>query len=709
MDDAERLLELFRTEAGEILSDLESAISALPSLPEGERQETLRRAMRAAHNVKGAAAVVAAEEVERLTHAVEDLLERMLAAGEVPSDSERKLILDAVEVARQVASGDSSPEAVEQLAGDLAALSQQRTGATSPGANKATAAGPPGSAEAGRGPSPSAPESSTIRVDTGRLDRLMACAGELLATEATFNARSVRLAEFCDELAAAARHPQLQGSHVWNRLVDGLRQLVREDRDSLRGFSRLTTEISQATKQVRMLPLRSIVPLWRQVVQTTAEELGKEVRLQLQLEDVELDRYLLDRLRDPLMHFLRNAVDHGLESAADRVAAGKPLQGTILVRASRVGARVRLEISDDGRGLDAVRVGEAAARHGLVTPDELRRMRQSDILELIFAPGFSTAATVTKISGRGVGLDIVRRRVEQLGGRVEIGRAATLGGSTFLLTVPASLLSSKGLLVRAGPGIYVLTADAVRTTLRLDAGRLAAGESRTLVRDGRDPLPVRSLDSLMGHPGTPSEGPVNVVVVADGEEELGLVVDEVIGDRELVSKPLPWNLQGVRCASGAVALPGGELAVAVDIPGLIAHGVGRVSEHRSGPQVPGQRSLRLLIVDDSSTARNALQRALANTDHEVVTAEDGEQAWSLLLTNEFDIVLTDVQMPNLDGFSLTRRIRKTARLESLPVVLVTNLTSAADIAEGAAAGADEYMVKGSYSDGELLRLLDRLI
>ena len=708
MDDAEQLLALFRVEAVDILTDLTGTLSNLQRLPKDVVPDALKGALRAAHNVKGAAAIVGVEGVERLAHAAEDLLQGLLATAEAPSQEQLAVLLAAVAIAQRVAEGEVLDSEVAQLGTHLARLKRAHggNGQSDVRQRPADRASSPPKASRARSHDP---ETSTVRVNTERLDGLMACVGDLLAVEGNLLSRSTQLAELSARLSGAARSPQRCSEGSWRSLAAALQRLVSDDRVAMRAVTQVTNEISEATKRVRMLPLRSIAPLWRQVVAATADELEKDVELILDLEEVELDRFLLERLRDPLMHCLRNAVDHGLEPRDERATAGKPARGTVLVRARLSGASVRIEISDDGRGLDVERVGDAAVRRGLVTPEDLAQMRERDVLALVFTPGFSTAGAVTKISGRGVGLDVVQQRVEDLGGRVEIGRSATLGGSTFFVTVPASVLSSKGLLVRAGAATYVLPTDAVRTTLRLDRGLLGDSASSALPREGQDPLPIRWLGPLMGHGRAADTGPLNVVVVTDGDEELGLVVQEVVGDHELVTKALPWNLLGVKGVSGAVVMPGGELALVVDVPAIVA-GAARglaATGGLAGGVLP-RRVSRVLVVDDSLIARNRIKGALAVAEHRVVTAEDGEQAWSLLFDEPFDLIITDVQMPKLDGLALTRRIRRTERLRGLPVVLVTSLGSADHIADGAAAGADEYLVKGAFDDRALLQVVERL-
>ena len=730
----DELQAVFRTEADELLKELGRLLEAIPGLGGEELRGAVRQIMRHAHNLKGAAAVVGQEDIETLAHALEDTLGPFAKAEAPPPEEVLAAAEASVAVAQRLAEGESLPELVQEMLRELAVRRQGATTTTSTaGASEPAPVPRPEKAEAvpaaaseehpPADPSPAARSSEagqagggapeSIRIETSRLDRLMAFGGELLVAQAWQTARRVEIEDFFLRFQKAFDDAGLRRQARWAELGRDLEALVRRDRESLVGFVHLTGEINDAMKRLRMLPLRDLAPVWRRIVRDTADKLHKEVDVIFDLGDIELDRYVLDSLRDPLMHFLRNAVDHGIETPDERAAAGKPRAGKVLVRSTMLGTMVRLEISDDGRGVHPERIGEAAVDKGLITAEQLARLGAGEITALLFLPGFSTAKSVSRISGRGVGLDVVKRRVEALGGSVEIATPPALGGTTFYLTVPVSLLSAKGLLVRAGPATYVLPTDSVKATRRIEpasvqelGGTLVAGE------DGQ-PLRIRYLTELARHEAAAHRGDkLSVVVLVRGSEQLGIVVDEVLREQELVTKRLPWNLRRVPGVSGAVILADGALAVAVDV-GYLFEAAGQTTLRPGiaspAPSPQARERVRILVVEDSLTARLELQRLLSEAGYEVIASSDGEDAWTHLEQEDIQLVISDVQMPRLDGFGLTRRIRASSSHRDLPVVLVTSLASADDVAQGAAAGADEYLVKGSYSREALLQAVERLV
>ncbi|MEK7705570.1 MAG: response regulator [Myxococcota bacterium] len=707
----EEILAVFRAEAGERLAELAELVAALPATPLAELAEVLAHARRLAHNVKGGAAVVGHDEIEALAHALEDALEPFHRQPHMPPESLLIVLETTVNVARRALEGDNVGALVDEMMAEIAAQSAGTPPSPQPhiadgdGEGDVSARGDASVTRVASVPAPT----STIRVETERLDRLMAFNGELLVTQSHLATQGTRMDEFQRDFEQALATSAMGRDELWHALVKRLDDIVRLDRRSLLSVVHLSGEMNDAIKRLRMLPLRSLEPVWRRVVSDAATKVDKEVELRFELGDVELDRYLLDKLRDPLMHFLRNAVDHGIEPAAERIAAGKPVRGQVLIRSSMLGTRVRVEISDDGRGFSRAKIVAAARDRDLIGDAEASSLSDSAVLAMLFLPGFSTAERISRLSGRGVGLDVVKRRVEELGGSVEIEAASTLGGATFVLTLPVSLLSTKGLLVRAAASTFALPTDAVSTTLRVRADALEDLGGTVCARPTGAPLRVRWLTDLLGLGVRRRADKVNVVVVRRRDEELGIIVDDVLNEQEFVTHPLPWNLQRVPGVYGVIRLAEGALAIALDVAHLFDASHGRATQHEpsSGASTP-RGPLRVLVVDDSATVRATLEKMLARAEYRVSMASDGEEAWSLLQRGEIDVVVSDVQMPRLDGFGLTRRIRASPTLEHLAVILVTNLDSAEDIAQGAAAGADEYLVKGSLSEAALVGAVRRL-
>jgi two-component system chemotaxis sensor kinase CheA len=580
-----------------------------------------------------------------------------------------------------------------------------------------TAAAP---AAAEQKPSASAASDSaaiaSVRVESRRLDRLAEYAGELLAMHARLTDRDESLQRFREALNEGIRELPTEARTLMNPLARNFERLLEADRGELERFGRLTSDLGEAMKHVRMMRLSSLAPTWRQLVRESAQKMGRQIELEVDVGEIELDKFVLDQIRDPVIHLLRNAVAHGIEPSQDRLALGKRDVGKIAIAAGLNGAMVRLEVSDDGRGLDPRYIGERAVRKGLLEPARLAQMAPTEVVELIFQEGFTTAENVGSVSGRGVGLGVVKSQITALGGRVAILLKPTLGGSTFELTFPVSVVSRKGLLVRSRSSVYALPIEQVMGTVRISRRDLQTVDGEPVwAAPGTGPLKLRWLSRLMGQPpeatGTDR---LKVVVLSWGEARLGLIVGEVLGGDEYVVKRLPSNLGGIQGVDGAVILADGSLAVALNVQGLFAAAASRspvetqsASPSEAPPKDEPARAKRILVVDDQLTTRAVHRSLLESCGHQVVLAADGEEAWEVLQREPFDLLVSDVQMPRLDGYALTARIRQSTPLKDLPVILVTARGTPEDIAAGAKAGANEYLVKGQYESEKLLASIRR--
>jgi len=697
----EKLLVIFRDELAENLDQLAQRLETLRAGGGADPGETVDAAFRIAHNIKGASRIVDMLPVSELAHAIEEVLSPLRAKGEAPSPPDLDRLFEAVTLMGRLGAGE-----------DLAAAAGDLTAALMKSAPPAPSEQPrPGAESAAvRSPDVAAAPEGSVRVEIGRLDRLMAATGELLATQARQAARLTALVRLAGDLRDAGRQLPSAQRPRFVQLSRALDSFLREEGQERRRFGYLTDEIGTAMKRVRMLPLSGLAAQWRSIVRDVAERLGKEVHLTVEVGNIELDKHILDGLRDPLMHILRNAVAHGIEAPAGRHAAGKPGAGTIVVRASMRGSMVQVEVGDDGRGLDPAAIAAAAGRRRVATSEQLARMDETEVCDLLFAPGFSTADAVTEISGRGVGLDVARQRLRELGGHVAIRARGALGGAALELTLPVSLVSTRGLLVRVGPAIFALPVELIERTLRAGAGEVQRVDGvAALPQPGGEPLPVRWLATLMGVPREPDPGKLTVVVLARGASRLGLVVGEVLGEEELVTKRLPWNLKRVKGIHGAVILGDGRLAVVVDP--LQAFDATRSAAGSAETVLVAADTARprVMVVDDSLTSRALERSILEAAGYEVVVMVNGRQAWETLRQEPVDLVVADVQMPEMDGLELTRRIRAESASQHLPVILVTSLGSDADLAAGADAGADAYIVKGRFDQRELLEAVKRLV
>ena len=499
-----------------------------------------------------------------------------------------------------------------------------------------------------------------------------------------------------------------------------INSLAREHDQDTMSLAMAIDAIEREIKRVRLLPLGTITAPFGRMVRSVAQAAGKEAVLQIRGNEVELDRRVLEQIKDPLIHLLRNAIDHGIEGPLERLAAGKPRSGLITLVAEQLGKDVVVCVSDDGAGLDLDAIRRVAARRGYIEGDG-SAAGESDLSDLIFRSGFSTSPLITDVSGRGVGLDVVRRNVEALGGRLGVNWQAG-AGATFTLTLPQTLASSHGLLVGSAGQRFAIPLAAVERILSVvPESIIPLGGHDALQFNGR-PIPLVRLDDVLELPHAPGRAGGNgtvsspVVVLTSGQRQVAFAVDELTGEQEVVIKGLGKQLSRVGGVAGATVMGDGSVVLILNAADLTKLALRESAAHRAvfapqgeagGPAAPARR--RILIVDDSITTRTLEKNILEAAGYTVCLAIDGQEALDALVAEPPDLVISDIAMPRLDGFGLTRRIKGDARTADLPVILVTSLDSPADKARGIEVGADAYIVKSHFDQSNLLDAIQQLL
>ena len=461
----------------------------------------------------------------------------------------------------------------------------------------------------------------------------------------------------------------------------------------------------EEVRDLRMLNAAQVLEPLRRAVREVSARLEKDVSFHIEGGDVKVDRRVLDELRSPLVHLVRNAVDHGIEPTAARVAAGKPAQGSLGIRVEPRGPRVAIVLEDDGRGLDVQRIRAAAVKRGVVSERQAAGMTDDEAVRLVFRSGVSTAQKVTDISGRGVGLDVVHEAVKRLQGEISIDHAPGKG-TRFTLEVPAALTATFGALARVGTDIVAFPSDVVERALRLDSSSdVGAVAGRALAHVADEQLPFAWLAQLLGRPRpeSPSRTQPALLLNASGVRVV-LGVDEVIGQQELVVASLGRYAAQIAHFAGATVLDDGRV-----VPVLNAAEVARLAgvAARGGGAAPKKQ--RIVVADDALTTRAAMKAVLELAGYAVIAAADGQKAYELVQQHSPELVVSDVQMPRLDGLGLTRAIRATPSIAGTPVILVTSLDAPEDRAAGLEAGADGYLVKREVERGKLLELVRQLL
>lgn len=741
----QRLLATFRLEAEEHLGTMTSLLQQLGRAGEaGSAAAGVESLFREAHSLKGAARAVNLVDVERVCQAMERALaalkrgERSLTPGWLQALAEAidgLALLLAPQAERKQAAATSGP-LVRRLDGLLA-----ESAPDAPAVAPVPPAVPPPVPRAEPQASAAAPEQ--IRIASTRLESLMTQTEDLqplkfslehLADE--LHSMSLAMADWrrrWDKTARQARVLRRAGAadaadlppqtrRALAQLLDGysadelavkaltdrLARLERAAAQERRALSTRVDRLQAEVKQVLMLPMSNLTSGMARLVRELARDSGKEVELVVQGASLEVDRRILEQMRTPVIHLLRNAVDHGIEAPAERQRAGKPARGRIAIDiAPREGNQLEIVVADDGAGIALDKVKARAARMGLQP-----RAATDDApwADLVFESGLSTSPILTDLSGHGLGLAIVREKVERIGGSVRVSPGEGGAGTQFRIVLPATLATFRGLLVRAGDRPFVLPSrhvERVGRVLRESVRGDADGE--TVDWQGSE-LPLVSLAATLEIPPRPqpaAEPPhLQIVVLASGERRVAFVVDEVVGDQEVLVKPLALPLKRVRNVSGATLLGAGRVVPLLNPADLLKSaqraGVASGRAHR-----PAEASL--LVADDSPTSRSLLKEILESAGYRVTTAADGLDALASLQAGDYDLLISDVEMPRLDGFGLTARLRNDQRLAELPVVLVTALDSREDKERGVEVGANAYIVKSGFHQRHLLDAVRTLL
>jgi two-component system sensor histidine kinase and response regulator WspE len=524
-------------------------------------------------------------------------------------------------------------------------------------------------------------------------------------------ARLVAAAAPADRLAAVAADARERAADCRRVLAERIDAFEEHARQSDDLNSRLYREVIAS----RMRPFADGTHGLARMVRDVARRLGKQVRFQVLGKETDVDRDILDRLEAPLGHLLRNALDHGLETPAERRAAGKPETGSLTLEARHHAGMLDIRVTDDGRGIDVERVRRKAVERRLTTADMAARLSDAEVLEFLFLPGFSTAETVTDVSGRGVGLDAVQAMAQAVGGAVRV--SPTPGrGTRFELVLPITLSVVRAVLVRVAGDPYAIPLNRADRLLRLPHAAVRTLEGKPhFEADGRHVglVPASLVFDLPPDPAAARADELSVVLLGDRSGQYGLVIDGFLGEQDLVVRPLDPRLGKVPNVAAAALLDDGSPVLIVDVDDVLRSAAGLVADGKlrhTRPAAPVARPRkRVLVVDDSAIVREAERQMLQGKGYEVDLAVDGADGWNAARAGGYALIVTDIDMPRMTGLELVRAVRADPKVQSVPVVIVSYKDRAEDRGRGLDAGADYYLTKSSFHDGRFLAAVEELI
>ncbi|TGN18323.1 hybrid sensor histidine kinase/response regulator [Leptospira idonii] len=772
IDDPE-FRELFQIDSAEHIQNIESGILELEKDP--ANSEILKTIFREAHSMKGAAGLLGLKEIESITHVLEDQLGK-LTKGYTryqPEDADRiyyaldmlKLLVEEavtgkkvnVDLAKTIAilHGHESltkPQAAppsehkEVAVKESAAHDQVPQERTSSAVKETSEPRPVQNV-------PQAPvkkqeavkfKIDTMRVDPVKLDSLLSYSGELTVSKNRIQKRASEIFDLLfqvedqnkqwsdkkkiflslEKLAKQAGAPPSFLENIrslyadekrkWDSLVQRLSALkVKSIQDSAK-LDLIASKIEEGIQNVRLLPLSSVFDIFPRTVRDMSRELGKEVYLTLEGGNVTADKLVIEELKDPLMHLLRNSLDHGIETRQEREKEQKPNPARIRIEGKQINNAIWLEIEDDGAGLNTEKIKQRAIQKELYSSETLDTFTETEIHEIIFHPGFSTKDQVTNVSGRGVGMDVVKTFVEKFKGNITIDSGLGIG-TKFTLKLPINFSTNHVLIIHSQGWKYGIPTEYIEQSLFIRPeeiqnidGKLVIswGDEPTRLISLRDYLPV-SFEKGIQNKGN---GSLSCIVLRHNGERLAVIVDSIIDKQEILLKPFGGILESVPKLAGTTILESGEICYMVQVPELLNEVRGKQILSNLSIESSQPKMVRnILIAEDSLITRVQIQKILEEHGYHVTTAIDGQEAFEKFQRGNFSLILTDVEMPRKDGIQLVRDIRSLTSGKEIPIVVLTSLGSEEQVARGKDAGANSYLIKSQFDQTVLLHTVERLL
>lgn len=536
--------------------------------------------------------------------------------------------------------------------------------------------------------------------------------------QSALEAAEARLSHVNERGEDTGRQETLENFLKWTaRQIEGIETAIAKNLEDGRGtlymMESMSDEMMDTAKQLLLMPFSIVTDPLPAIVRKLARDLNKEVRFQISGEELRIDKRILEALKDPLLHLLRNSLDHGIEDPATRARRGKAVAGTLTldIRMAQDN-RIEIILEDDGRGIDIENIKSKAVSEGLLSVENVRTLSKQDALELIFQSGITTSPIITDVSGRGVGMNVVRENIVSMGGEIAISTEKDRS-TVIKISLPLSLSNARGVLVRSQGRLYIVPLQFVERGIGMHRENFSRLEGKTVMEYEGRTVTVRRLEDILSGNGNGKrdEAPqATILMLRLTAQLLAVEVDEILWEQDVVIKPLPAPVSRIRTIAGATLLSNGELVLVLQVPDLFDAARAVSASIRSELQETEERkTMRLLVVDDSITSRVLLHDILIASGYDVKTAVDGIDALTHMREEHFDLIVSDVEMPRMNGFELTEAVRKDEKLQELPVILVTGLETQEHRERGFDVGANAYINKSSFDQSNLISVIERLL
>ncbi|MDP2337066.1 MAG: response regulator [Bacteroidota bacterium] len=751
-----RLQATFRIEAEEHIRELTSGLIELEKTPKTEKASNLIEVIfREAHSLKGAARSVNRYDVESICQVLESIfgelknerisltaeqfdlihkainnISKIVSGGETIIPGDHRALINQL---KYITEADQSGKiAEEQTTSVKNAFEEDTTTASSPNEK-------PVAAELLIEERPA--QIGTVRIPTAKIDPLFLQAEQMIQSKITATQRTVEMKNMIDFIDSWKTELRKLNSRRSNESILQLKEINDWNNEKLneletqivavshaleidqRSLGRMIDDHLESMKSVLMLPVSTIIEGFPKFVRDLARSQGKEAELILHGIEIEVDKRILEELKDPLIHLIRNCIDHGIKKPDEREHSNKPSHAKVTLSFNATESRhLEIIISDDGAGIELDNIRRAVIKAGVIAKGSLENLNPQETLMLIFQSGISTSQMITAISGRGLGLAIVREKVEKLGGSVSVESQPNIG-TTFRLLLPLTLATFRGILVRIGEHLVAVPTIHVERAVRVSREVIQTVESReTILIDGKI-LKIVKLGKVLGFlngnnttsnkkndPAT-SLNNIQLLILVHADKRIAFIVDEILEECQILVKELGRQLIRVRNISGATVLGSGKVVPVINVSDLMKSAMRTEMPLKESKEkeIETAKRYKILVIDDSITSRTLIKNIVESAGYLVETAVDGIDAFTKALIGEFDLIVSDIDMPRMNGFELTAKIRKDKKLTELPVVLVTALETREDREHGIDVGANAYIVKSSFDQSDLLEVIRKLL
>jgi two-component system chemotaxis sensor kinase CheA len=747
-----QLVETFNNELAELLQVIINGLLELEKSDQDAEShyKSIATIFRAAHNIKGSAGSLGVNNVSDIAHGIESIFSALQKDNLVISKEIVDICLEAVDK-MQIAMTAYVQQT--ELPFDMSNF-LQRMGkvqpiiASNPDASNTAASITPSPAPSPVSDKPAAliekvavsksmhteKNATTMRVSVHNVDHISSLMEEMQINKiaiddyyAELTKLAIKSKQFQDiwkkTLSYTQHHTNADskdrftktaqmGSDICLDMNNALAILQKNMRSQLNQFTIISNSIQDEMRILRLVPAANLLDILPRYVRDLSRDLNKKVSLKISGGEVKVDKMILESIKDPIIHLIRNCIDHGIGNPKERKAVGKSEEGTINIDISEDNSQIIIHISDDGRGIDRKKIAQTAINKNIVSQAELDNMSEEQILNLIFQSGFSTKDIITDVSGRGVGLDVVKTNINNLNGTVKINTRVGKG-TTFDLHIPLTLASERGLLINCCGQLFIVPAHAVTHILIITSKDIVEVTGKQAIILENHPILLHSLAPILGlEEKLLNEKQLSIIVLKKEPYTVAFLVDEIVGEREIVIKPLQQLLKNTTYVSGGT-LSGSNQVIVVLNASAIINAV--INDRKTTPLIFQNTAVQtvqkphILVVDDSITTRMLEKNILESKNYQVTVAVNGKEAWDMLQTQAFSLMITDISMPIMDGFTLTEHVKKDEKLRHMPIIIVTSLGSDNEKKRGVEVGADAYIVKNEFESGSLLNIVKQLM